>query len=267
MSICILGSTGMLGSMVVFYCVQHNIPHQAVTRKDFNVTVDPLDKLFSILQKDTRAIVNCIGAIPQKHSTAEEYMTLNETFPRMLANMCEEKDIPLLHISTNCVFSGKTPNCTESDLPDAEDAYGISKFRGEPPNATVLRCSIIGLERTTACGLLEWFLKNTSPRIYGYTDSYWNGLTTYELARKIVWHIETKKFDKTIFHYASANTLSKYEILDYVRMMHKNDIEVLPKEAGLRFYTLTSDKTLPSPTIQEQIDELFFIKEAFYNAK
>ena len=71
---------------------------------------------------------------------------LNSVFPQQLASVCHSANVPLIHVSTNCVFSGDRANYRESDVPDASDIYGQSKARGEPSTCVVLRCSIIGFE-------------------------------------------------------------------------------------------------------------------------
>ncbi len=254
----------MLGSMLAFYCHKHGIPYVSVSRSKYDVIKDPVEKLSTVLPGDTTVVVNCIGAIPQRKYSEAEYRSLNETFPHQLADYCERRSVALVHVSTNCVFSGKRANCVETDEADAEDLYGISKLKGEPKNATVFRCSIIGFEPASSNGLLEWFYKNTAETVYGYTDSFWNGLTTYELSRRIVACIEANDLPRTVRHFNAANTLSKYQILCYIGEKYKPCIRILSKEAGLRHYTLASSAGMCcSDTLEKQIDELFSIERSY----
>jgi dTDP-4-dehydrorhamnose reductase len=256
MRVILLGSNGMLGSMMTTYGKTTNHVLCPLTRNEFNALSDPLDRLNQWLTNDC-CIVNCIGAIPQKRYSDDEFRTLNTTFPQDLTMYCKRHRIPVFHISTNCVFSGKTPNCVETDIPDAEDVYGLSKALGEPQEwAVVLRCSIIGPENTSHTGLMDWFLYSMARTVNGYTDSFWNGLTTLELSKYIYEQIDQKQFNHRLVHLYSENTLSKYEILVCLKQLYSKPTAIIPVENGLKYYTLQSHHTTPRKSIQEQFREL-----------
>ena len=186
MNVIILGSNGMLGSMLAFIgktiYKQHTII--PIGRTEYDILIDPIENIQKLFEKNC-CIINCIGAIPQKKYTQDEYDRINTTFPQDLSQLCLHNSVPLIHISTNCVFSGVKSNYIESDVPDAEDVYGKSKALGEPAYGLTIRCSIIGPEKSTHAGLLEWFLQCSDSSVNGYIDSYWNGLTTLELSHII----------------------------------------------------------------------------------
>jgi dTDP-4-dehydrorhamnose reductase len=138
MKIIILGSNGMLGSMLSFVAKKYNKDVIPLSRKEFDVDKDDISKLTVYIKEDC-CLVNCIGAIPQKKYSDNNYKQLNTEFPLKLSELCKKYSVPLIHISTNCVFSGKYPNCIESDIPNAVDLYGISKYEGEPLDCTVIR--------------------------------------------------------------------------------------------------------------------------------
>lgn len=262
MSVIILGSRGMLGSMVGWYGsarTAHKIV--GISRSEFDAVQQPVEDLLPFL-KDAVCVVNCIGGIPQKSYTNDELALLNTQFPLNLADFCKQVGVPLLHISTNCVFSGKAGDCLEDVTPDAEDAYGISKAHGEPASAVVLRCSIIGPELGTHFGLLEWFL-HSDGRVNGFTDHYWNGLTTYELAKQIFAIIDRRDFGARIQHFYAANTLSKYELLQTVAAEFKKPCTIAPIVKGEKFYTLKSLVSPPCPELQTQIQDLVAIWDAY----
>lgn len=254
MRIIILGSNGMLGSMLQY--VGHTTSHQivALSRNDFNALMDPISTLDKWISADC-CIVNCIGAIPQRKFKEAEFIALNTTFPLALANRCEALSIPLLHISTNCVFDDKNSNYVETDTTFTHEIYGHSKQKGEPPNALTLRCSIIGPEKNTAFGLMEWFL-HSAPIINGYQDHYWNGITTLELSMIIFDHIDTRNVAPGIIHYASETTVSKYELLEYINTLFHLEKKIHPIHAGITYYTLSSVITKPRKNIFRQLDEL-----------
>ena len=130
MTIIILGSNGMLGSMIYFLSKTQysHIPTIAISKSDFDVLHDNINKLDTLLPDNNYTIINCIGAIPQKKYTPDEYAKINTTFPQDLSEYCKIRKYPFIHISTNCVFSGKKDNYLESDIPDTDDIYGKSKL-------------------------------------------------------------------------------------------------------------------------------------------
>lgn len=262
MSVVVLGSRGMLGSMVYWYgTTRTSFKMISISRKEYDAIIQPIEDLLPFL-KDSVCVVNCIGGIPQKSYSNDELALLNTSFPLKLSELCKKVGIPLLHISTNCVFSGKTGDCLEDAKPDAEDAYGISKARGEPVDAVVLRCSIIGPELQTCFGLLEWFL-HSDGRVNGFNDHYWNGLTTYELAKQIFTVIDRRDFVPRIQHFYAANTLSKYELLKVIADEFNKPCTINSIVKGEKFYTLKSLHSPPSPELQTQIHDLVAIVSSY----
>ncbi len=262
MSIVILGSNGMLGSMLYYYAKKNGIEIIDVDRSKYDAIKDSISKLLEIIPRDSY-VINCIGAIPQKKYADQDFVYLNSIFPKELSKVCKSINSKLIHISTNCVFSGKKPYCTEIDIPDEEDIYGKSKYEGEPVDALTIRCSIIGFEKGSKYGLLEWFLNNNNESINGYIDSFWNGLTTLELSKIIYDIILNKKYCIGLYHYYSENTISKYELLNYVKNIIKKKIYINPIENGKKNYTLKSLYTIHRENIYKQIDELLFIHKEY----
>lgn len=257
MKIVILGSNGMLGSMLTFIAKRYNNDIIPLSRKEFDVEKDNISKL-SLYIKDQCCVVNCIGAIPQKQYSDNDYKKLNTEFPLKLSELCKMYSVPLIHISTNCVFSGKEPNCLETNIPDAIDLYGLSKCEGEPEDCTVIRSSIIGPERNTTYGLMEWFLSKDGI-VNGYTDHYWNGLTTLELSKVILNMIRKRSFINGVQHLYSYNTVSKFELLNIISKRSNSKCNIIPIEAGIKYYTLNSNINSPRISLEQQITDLFDI--------
>lgn len=156
-------------------------------------------------------VVNATGII--KHRTGPDVtlssLEVNAVFPHRLRVLCQEIGARLIHISTDCVFSGHRGEYTESDRIDAEDVYGLSKYLGEVsgPRTLTLRTSLIGLELWRKTGLVEWFLAQRG-RVRGFSRAIFSGLTTIELARAIerlavehpdlsgVWHVASSPISK-----------------------------------------------------------------------
>jgi len=169
---------------------------------DFGTVRDALAKV------KPDVVVNSVGIVKQ-HPAAKDpirSITVNSLFPHRLSLLCEAQSALLVHISTDCVFSGRTGGYTEDDLPDPVDLYGKSKLLGEVegPSALTLRTSIIGRELTSSLGLVEWFLSQHGRQVAGYTRAIFSGLTTTALGRVLdtlvnsgtklgeLWHVSSE---------------------------------------------------------------------------
>lgn len=155
-----------------------------------------------------QVVINCTGITKHIDSNPEESIRVNSLMPHILARLCAARAARLIHISTDCVFSGDKGNYREDDLPDPPDVYGRSKLSGEvdyAPHITV-RTSFIGRELGTRRGLLEWFLAQHGA-IKGFRGAFWSGLGAPTLARLLLalchrpdlfglWHVAGERIDK-----------------------------------------------------------------------
>lgn len=171
-------------------------------------------KLEKTSEKD--AVINCMGLIKQKMTNNDtvKAIRVNSVFPWVLKEMCGKAGLPLVHISTDCVFSGKDGGYHEKSPIDAEDMYGLTKAAGEPRMCTVIRTSIIG-EAKDDKSLLEWVRSKDGQVIDGYTHHLWNGVTCLQLAKAIERLVDNGIWYNGVIHYFSE-TVTK---ADLVRMI------------------------------------------------
>jgi dTDP-4-dehydrorhamnose reductase len=136
----------------------------------------------------------------------------------------------LIHVSTDCVFSGSRGNYRESDTSDATDLYGKSKFIGEVsyPHTITLRTSIIGHELTGNHSLIGWFLAQSGP-VKGYTKAIFSGLPTVELARVVRDHVLPNRDLSGLYHVA-AEPIDKFDLLNIVAKAYGKDIAIEPDD-------------------------------------
>jgi dTDP-4-dehydrorhamnose reductase len=179
------------------------------------------------------AIINCIGLIKQRPGgqDPEQTILVNALLPHRLARLASEGAARLVHLSTDCVFSGVTGGYTEDDVPDARDFYGRSKLLGEVTegDAITLRTSIIGPELGPALGLVGWFL-NQAGSAPGYRQAIFSGLPTVELARVIHSHVLPARDLRGLFH-VSAAPISKFDLLSLVAEAYGSPAELVPDDA------------------------------------
>lgn len=245
----VLGASGMLGHTVFRYFAQHadldvyGTARSASVRKHFpddlserilvGVDVENQDTLARVFAEiRPQFVVNCIGLIKQLADVEDPLIALpiNSMLPHRLARLCDLVRARLVHISTDCVFSGARGGYVETDRPDVEDLYGHSKLLGEVayPHTITLRTSIVGHELSSAHGLLEWFLAQQG-RVKGYTRAIFSGLPTVELARVVRDVVLPRPSLSGIYHVAST-PINKHDLLSLVADAYGKRIEIVPDD-------------------------------------
>lgn len=251
--ILILGSAGMLGHVVCKYLERLNsyqiydASYPVKFRKESTI-LDVFDnkKLIELLEKTSPDIViNCIGVLIKGSSLdPANAIYLNSYFPHYLSKIIKKWNGKLIHISTDCVFSGTKGNYSEFDLKDAADIYGRSKSLGEVINDKdlTLRTSIIGPDlNMNGEGLFHWFM-NQSGTINGFTQVFWTGVTTLELARAIHSAIDQKVTG--LINLPTKQKISKYNLLTEIKEIYKlSNIQILPTDKKAEDKSLISQRT------------------------
>ena len=259
----VLGASGMLGNAVcrvfgldsafeVIGTVRSAAP-AALARLGVTIAsgvdVENVDSLTAVLVRFKPTIViNCVGLVKQLDvgNSVLSAVPINSILPHRLAQLCQLVDARLIHLSTDCVFSGSKGAYTEADMPDAYDVYGRSKLLGEVdyPNAVTLRTSIIGHSIIPGPGLIDWFLSQKNS-VNGFTKAFFSGLPTIELANVIKSHVIPNPELHGVYH-VSANRISKFELLKLVAEVYRKDIQINPTES------LAIDRSLDSSRFKEK---------------
>jgi dTDP-4-dehydrorhamnose reductase len=177
------------------------------------------------------AVINCIGIIKQLQSAKDPIisLTINSLFPHRLANLCRAGGVRMIHISTDCVFSGRKGGYSEADVSDAEDLYGRTKYLGEVdiPDCLTLRTSIIGRELSSASGLIEWFISNRGGKVRGYQGAVYTGFTTLALADIIAEVLENHPRLSGLYQ-VSSQPITKFDLLTLVNETYSLNIQIEP---------------------------------------
>ena len=270
--ILILGVDGMLGHKLFQVLPKefgYNSVHGTSRKRNTNKQVhfyspsvnfkeiEEIHKIFNF-----NIIINCIGILNNSNSIELDFFDINSYFPKALESTYSTKKVKIIHISTDCVFSGQSGNYNEESLSDARDVYGMSKFLGEINNHKdlTIRCSIIGPEiGGNSKGLLSWFLNQESKTIKGYKKVFWSGTSTLELSKMLTYAI---KQDLTGLHHVSVpEKISKYELLRLFNRFSKTniDLEIVPVEEPSYDKSLLSikNKLLISKNYETIVKEMF----------
>lgn len=218
----IIGSKGMAGHVINFYLKENtNYKVLSVARDsqffmpDYEADVTDFSTLARILKTETPDfVINCIGLLNQEaENNPDKAILLNSYLPHFLAKKSEEINYKLIHISTDCVFNGNKGSYTEDSVKDGYGFYAQSKALGEVSygNNVTIRTSIIGPEiKQNGIGLFQWFMNQTG-NIKGYTEAYWTGVTTLELAKAITSLI--KQDVAGLYHLVNSEKISKFNLL------------------------------------------------------
>jgi dTDP-4-dehydrorhamnose reductase len=203
----------------------------------------------AIEESGCEVVVNCIGVVKQSAQASDPIssIAINSLFPHRLAALCARRGVRLIHISTDCVFSGRDGGYDEDSLPDPVDLYGRSKLLGEVQGegALTLRTSIIGRELTGASGLLEWLISNRGGEVRGFTRAYFSGFTTGALADEIGALIEQHPGIAGVRH-LSADPIDKHALLTMLNDALELEIGIVPDDS------VTIDRSLDSGRLRRE---------------
>ncbi len=239
MRILILGAGGMAGHTAAIYLKEKGHSVVGFSRKpvDYceNIVGDALDRdavSEAILKEDFDAVINCIGVLnTDVDKNLADGIFLNSYLPNFIVHCLKDKRTKLIHLSTDCVFSGKDGSYNEDSFKDSDSFYGLTKSLGEindDKNLTI-RTSIIGPDRNRGgSGLLNWFLNQASP-VSGFVSAIWTGVSTITLAKAFERAIEENLCG--IYHLVNNETISKYKLLKLFNdNIKKEKIEILPSD-------------------------------------
>lgn len=190
-------------------------------------------------------VINAVGVIKQLTIANDPLVVLpiNAMFPHRLAGLCGLLGARMIQLSSDCVFSGRAGNYRESDVADAEDLYGKSKYIGEvhdQPHVITLRTSGIGRELDSHNGLLEWFLSQKGA-VKGFSRAIYSGLPSIEVARVIQEFVLAHPEMNGLYH-VSAKPISKLDLLTLVAAVYRKEIVIEPDDTVHVDRSLNSDR-------------------------
>lgn len=191
------------------------------------------DALTAVLKTSAPdVVINCVGLVKQLDNANNPLLALpvNAMLPHRLAALCGLCNARLIHISTDCVFSGRKGMYLETDTSDAEDLYGKSKYIGEvsnSPHVITLRTSIIGHGVSANASLVDWFLSQNDT-VHGYRKAIFSGLPTTELARVIKAYVLRSNLHG--LYHVSADPIDKFTLLTLVAKAYQKQITLIPND-------------------------------------
>ncbi len=234
----VLGAQGMAGHIMAEYLDAtgdyqvFGVARQPGTFVNQQMDVNDFSALEKFLaSKNPDYVINCIGVLvtSSKQDIANAIL-INSYLPHLLSKIGAFLDYKLIHISTDCVFSGKKGRYSEDAFRDGDDNYARTKALGEVTHSRdlTIRTSIIGPElKHDGTGLLGWFLQQTG-EVSGYSRAYWSGVTTLELAKAVDSMI--KQDINGLYQLCPTGKISKYELLKLIASIWGKEITIKPND-------------------------------------
>ena len=269
LKVLVLGSYGLIGHQVYNYLEstkKFSLFDISYKNKLNNTTIlcDIKDEVsFNIITKNISPdiIINCIGIlITESNKNPENAIFVNSFIPHRLRRLSDSLNCKLIHMSTDCVFSGKkgTPY-VENDLKDGIDLYAKSKGLGEiiDNHHLTIRTSVVGPEiKNGGEELFHWFM-NQNDKIYGYLNSIWSGVSSLELAKAVNWAINNKITG--LYHITNNDSINKNQLLNLFKKYSKKNIKIIPydsKKINKSFVDTRKEINYTIPSYDIMIKEL-----------
>ena len=271
LKILVLGSTGLIGHQVFNYLLKkekyelYNISYRKKLNHDTILcdvrNQDEFIEKVKLISPDV--IINCIGILIQGSDLdPKNAIFINAYFPHVLVSLSDELNSKLIHMSTDCVFSGdKEMPYIEKDFKDGRDIYAKSKGLGEiiNKNHLTIRTSVVGPElKRDGEELFHWFMSQTV-KVNGFTKAIWSGVTTLILAKVVDWAIEYKITG--LYHVTNNKTIDKFALLNLMKKYTKKNILIYPfdeKVSNKSFIDTRQELNFEIPTYDEMIKDMIF---------
>jgi dTDP-4-dehydrorhamnose reductase len=267
----IIGSNGMAGHLISDYLSLNSmfeiirVARDSTNKKTDHVIdatdFNSIDRLMSNLKPDY--VVNAIGILnADAENNPDIAVLLNSYFPHFLAKICDKYASRLFHISTDCVFNGTKGSYLENHFKDGIGIYAQSKALGEVNyhNHITIRTSIIGPDiKRSGIGLLNWILLQTG-NINGYSEAFWGGVTTLELAKAIEFFIRKNINGINLYHLTNNKKISKFDLLIIINEVFNLKLNITPSVKYKVDKSLINSNTTIDykvPTYQRMIEEMY----------
>lgn len=261
MKILVLGASGMLGNAMIrvlsekddwqVYGTVRSESSKRFFKADIaerliiGVDVEQHDSLMqAFIRTRPDVVINCVGLIKQLADAEDplQAIPINAMLPHRLAKLCELSGSRLVHMSTDCVFSGDKGGYREADPSDARDVYGRSKYLGEVSysHAVTLRTSIIGHELQSTHGLVGWFLSQQGS-CKGYSRAIFSGLPTVVLAQ-IIRDVVIPRANLSGVYHVAAKPIDKFSLLKLIADVYGKKIDIVLDDKLVIDRSLVADR-------------------------
>jgi len=237
-TIIILGVNGMAGHVITTGLCEDKNNYEVISVARSSSEIKPTVILdvsnfralkSLIVSTEPDVIINCIGILNKTaENNPDQAILINSYLPHFLESTTKSTKTKVIHISTDCVFSGEEGSYLESSLKNGFGYYAQSKALGElnNPKDLTFRTSIIGPElNKNGIGLFHWFT-NQNEEVKGYTKVFWTGVTTIELLNAIKYALENDLVG--LYHLVNSEKISKFNLISLFNEVFCTDLSIIP---------------------------------------
>lgn len=246
MKVLVTGSTGLLGSDIVYSLEQHGksavktcYSERGCGYISADITSDSGIEKLSRLDWDFVVHTSAWRSPDQCENKKEEAYKLNTWAAEQIAETAKAKKAGMLFISTDYVFSGSEPPYSEEDTPDPINYYGKTKAIAEESIANILDNYIIlriPLLYGTRAGLAASDVLNTAVKVLNSDRpvNMDNTITRYptytgDVAEAVNFLIDKKA--KGIYHFSGQDKVTKYLICKIIaKILEKDTSNIIKKD-------------------------------------
>lgn len=239
-NILVTGSNGQLGSEIRALSSDYSYNFFFTDRESLDITNS--DTVKNLIEKNNiNTIINCAAytAVDKAESDEENADKINHLAVKNFAEIAKEKDIKLIHISTDYVFDGKNfKPYTEDDTTNPNGVYGNTKLKGEkaflhgsPKNSIIIRTSWV--YSSFGANFVKTMLRLGKEKESLGVIFDQVGTPTYarDLAKAILDILPNIKNEKPeIYNYSNEGVLSWYDFAKEIMRMAKLDCQINPIE-------------------------------------
>lgn len=268
MNVCVLGAGGMAGHVIAISLKEKGHAVTALARRELSFCHTIVADITNVAETKNvldsgrfDAVINAIGILP-KAISEDPYngIWVNSCLPHLLAEMTKNAKTKIVHLSTDCVFSGHDGgHYDEAGFCSADDYYGRSKALGELNDGKNLtfRMSIVGPDlNENGVGLVNWFLKQVG-EVRGYNHAMWTGVTTDMLAAAIDTALGQRLTG--LYHLVNNTAISKYELLRLFNSLKLSPNIIKPDDSYIVDKSMVNTRTdflFRVPTYSEMISQM-----------
>lgn len=262
----VFGASGMLGAYVEEHFKKIGYDAKSFTRADVMTDSFALKEKIKIALSQPSWIINCVGVIKPQIALqgTSETIRVNSLFPHVLSAVGKDLGHTVLHITTDCVFSGREGEYTEKSAHDEQDIYGRTKSLGEPEDCMVVRTSIIGEEKVNKRSLIEWAKSQAGKDVKGYTNHTWNGVTCLQFAKLVEQFIAKNTSWLGVRHVFSPTSVNKFELMSLINEAFDLNLKIeafAPPAACYRTLSTVHPEIVKECRVPELKDQLFELRK------
>ncbi len=237
MVVLVLGAGGQLGQSLRFIANDYpEIQFNFFSRLDLDITNElELKSIFNSVRPNFCVNASAYTAVDKSESEQEQAHLINVVGVKYIAQICQDFDTTLIHVSTDFVFDGsKNSPYTENDATNPQGVYGKTKREGELEIIRILKKHFIirtsWLYSQFNTNFMKTMLRLAQDRdsLSVVNDQIGTPTHAVDLANAIAKVILSSSTNYGIYHYSNEGKASWYDFAKKIFEVNKIEINLKP---------------------------------------